>query len=112
MFGIRAECPNAQILVVGIGLKGEQWNSGPLRWAPSADNNIDLYNNEWVASCATYGAAYADYRAAALIYEQAHNTPEPGADIGPLTGILGDDFHPSVTGQVLMATTAMAQVGV
>lgn len=110
LYGVRAELPNAQILVVSMFLFGEQWLSGPLRWAPGSDNNISAGNTQIAASAATYGAAYADIRDSALLYEQANNTPEPGVDLGVLTWNV-DNFHPGApTGKVFMATQAMLQV--
>lgn len=107
LVGCRAECPNAQILCISIFVHFEQWLSGPLRWAPSSAGQIDVYNSQIAASAATYGAAYSDVRAAALLYEQANNTPEPGAAAGILTS---DSLHPTSAGKILMGTTAMAQV--
>lgn len=110
LYGIRAECPDAQLMVIGIGLMGEQWASDPLRWAPSADHGIDGKNAPIAALCATYGAAYVDYRGTALLYEEANNTPEPGEDLGILTGETGDNFHPNDDGKVLMGDAAMLHV--
>ena len=109
LYGLRAELPNAQILVVSMLVKGEQWASNPLRWAPSADNFIDEKNAAVQPLCTKYGAVYADVRDHALLYEQAHNTPEPGADLGILTWNV-DDFHPGSTGKIQMGTWVMERV--
>lgn len=110
LYGIRAECPAAQILVVSMFLMGEQWLSGPLRWAPASDNNITAGNTQIQAAATTYGAAYADVRDSALLWEQANNTPEPGVDLNKLTWSV-DNFHPSApVGKVFMGTQAMLQV--
>jgi len=112
LVGCRAECPNAQIMCISVLVGGEQWQSGPLRWALSAEFNVapgyvESYNAQIAASAAAAGAVYVDVRTPALTYESLHNTPEPGAFSGVLTI---DGIHPNDQGKLLMATAAIAQV--
>jgi len=112
LIGCRAECPNAQIMCISALVGGEQWQSGPLRWALASEfgistHYIEDYNAQIAASAAAIGAAYVDVRTPALTYESINNTPEPGATAGILTA---DGIHPITAGKLLMATAAIAQV--
>jgi lysophospholipase L1-like esterase len=110
LYGIRAECPNAQILLVGMWMFGEQWLSGPLRWAPASDHNIDTINALIATECTTYGAAHPDVRGPALVYESLHNTPEPGVVSGVLTND-GEGIHPdTAAGRTQMSDAVMTYV--
>lgn len=110
LYGIRAECPNAQILMMGNFLHSELWLSGPTHWNPTQENiALDAYDAALEPLCAEYGAAFAPFRPTALAWEEANNTPSPGVDLGLLTWPV-DNFHPSSDGKLLMADVAMAHV--
>ena len=110
LYGIRAECPNAQIMLLGMWLFGEQWLSGPLRWHSSSDRGIDTVNALIAPVCATYGAAHVDVRGPALIYEALNNLPEPGLVSGVLTND-GEGIHPdTAASKIQMGDAAMPYI--
>jgi lysophospholipase L1-like esterase len=96
----RAWKPGIPILVVGLLTFDEQWTSTPsLGWSP-VDADTDAHNAMKQRVCADYsGVVYGEVRIPALTYESLHNTPEPGATSGVLTG---DGRHPNPTGQAKM----------
>lgn len=100
---------------------GEQWVSGPLRWDnhydpppsnPSFTPSIAQYDSEIqtaIADSTLSAAEFLDLRAPTLVYEGAHNTPEPGAPDGVLTY---DGVHPNARGQNWISGLVVANCNV
>lgn len=102
--------PGVKIMLVSALCYGEQYLAGPAWGANSSDGFILADDAALQAVAVKYNQYYADIRTPLLAYEAVHNTPQPGAVFGIVTG---DNTHPiSPTGQVLMGTWAFAGVSV
>lgn len=105
--------PGVVIFVISPFLFKEQWTHVGPALNNSDDANIDLIVAQAQASAAARPAncTWVPLRPAALAYEVANNTPEPGA----VNGILmdGTSIHPTIPlGQLFMSNQIMQYVTV
>lgn len=106
---VRGRFPKAQIACLSILWHNELWSHGPPVVFNNGATDSTLYpsNVDIRELCIQYGCVWMDMRAQGALYEQAHNTPEPGVATGILTS---DGIHPnSNPGQLQMGGWAMAQ---
>lgn len=97
---IKSAHPSAQIGWVNVLCNGEQFPD-PL------NATIGAVNNQIALAVAASGGTLIDVRAPQQAYEQANNTPSPGAFAGLLTA---DGIHPVAPGRALMCAATEAVI--